>query len=296
MPTKRHPDPTRTIGVTKRWIAQSNKRFRALKKAIRRQLTEPNPEDTFLANAFEYENNPQAITDFMDWLQGQIDDQMLTGTASDNWQNQFIEQSYDKGFARAQVDMRKAGIIPKARPGAVPPPIVGTAVPSIAVTVGGGAELLGTAAAPLHRAAIQTLYIREFQSLKGVTDEMSKQIARALVEGVEQGLNAREIAANVVDRVDSIGSSRAKTIARTETSRAYNSAVIAEGETVSRALDVDVLYAWITAGDDRVREKHEDWGEGGPYTAEEAQRMIGEPNCRCALRIVPDEESEKRAA
>lgn len=296
---KRPADPTRTIGVTKRWAGQSNKRFRSLKGAINRLLLKDDDGTTaqFIGNAFVFTNDAQSITEFMAWLEGQIAEKVVGpgATADDNWQNKFVNQSYDRGFKRAQADMKKAKILPRFSPGVAPAPIVGTATPSLAVSIGAPIELLGTAAAPIHLDTIQTLYVREFQALKGVTDEMAKQIARALVEGVEQGQGIREIAKNVTDRVDKIGISRAKTIARTETSKAFNSAVIAEGETVSGALGIEVLYKWITAGDDRVRDSHV-LRNNKEFTAEEAARLIGEPNCRCALRIVQAENSERKAA
>jgi SPP1 gp7 family putative phage head morphogenesis protein len=173
----------------------------------------------------------------------------------------------------------------------IPSFLTGTATPGISFGTAG----LVSFSQPIHLDAIQTLYIREYAALRNVTDTMRGQIARVLTEGVQEGLNTRDIAANMVDRVDKIGITRARLIAQTETIRAYNIGSINEGERVGIEAGVEVKYLWQSSEDGRVRPKHALWNQQ-LMQKKTALARIGEPNCRCGIEptVVEDLDSEER--
>lgn len=284
-------DPSKTAGIRRRWQAQASLRFAELKRRIRKLLATgdeggiPVPAidpRTLTANRFEYANDPMATLRFMAWLQLQINAVIIgnDATPGNNWQNRYIDQSYSRGIERTQADLRRQGINAVMMQSVTAADIVGTATSRLG---------LGDVNGPIHQEAIRTLYLRAYDGLNGVTDEMSRQIRRVLVEGVEQGLGVRDIAAGILDRVDAIGETRARLIARTETVRAYNVASVAEFEDVAARANIEPQYKWLTAGDARVRPEHAR-RDGKVYDAAEVLRLIGEPNCRCSLApyIDPD--------
>lgn len=288
--TKMKDDPTKTVAIRNRWAGQFSVRYKKLKGRINKILLKGDPGDIdpqinpLTLNAFEFTNDAQSIAQFMKWLDAQVEDLIYTDNANpaNIWQNEYIDDSYLRGIKLTDAEIKKLGITQDMIDQARAAEIVGTATPSLASGVGTG---LGTATMPIHLDALQLLYLREYGALKGVTDEMSKQIRRVLVEGVEQGLGVRELAKNINNRVDKIGLTRSNLIARTESVRAYNIAAINEGEALAKELGVKPMYRWKDSDDFRVRETHED-RNGNIYTAEEAMKLIGEPNCRCSLQLV----------
>ena len=284
--TRLPEDPTKTVGIRNRWAADYKRRFRVLAQRVRKLLLKGdaggipvpfvNPTTLAINQDFEYTNDALSTARFMAWLQLQIDQVLFTNDAApaDIWQNKYINQSYDRGIKRTQADLRRQGVTSAQLLNVTAAEIVGTAT----ATLGGA----GTAS-PIHLEAIRTLYLRSYSDLKGVTDEMAKQMRRVLVEGIEQGLGVRDIARGLVDRVDKIGNTRARLIARTETVRSYNVSTISEFSEFTQRVGIEEQFEWITAGDSRVRDRHIE-RNGKIYTAAEAQRLIGEPNCRCSLK------------
>lgn len=294
-------DPTKTVGVRKRWMTQFNKRFTQLKGRINRLLIKgvegniPVPqinEQQLVINQFEFESNPQSVARFMAWLQLQVNDLLFTNdaTPADIWQNKFIDQSYLRGIKLTQAELRKSGITAVELQQLQAATIVGVQ----AVPLGIATSVIGLDLKTIHLDAIRLLYTREFAALRGITDTMSGQIARVMVEGVEQGFGVRQIAKNINDRVDKIGLTRSKLLARTETARAYNIGTVNEFKDVASQLGVETQFEWITAGDGRVRPTHVD-RNGKIFSESQALALIGEPNCRCALKAHIDPELLKAA-
>lgn len=287
-------DPTRTVGIRKRWIGQYTRRFRGLKGRINRLLLKgddggiPAPFINQLkTNAFEYTNDPESVSEFMFWLQQQINALLFTddATAQTIWQNQYIDQAYLRGIRFSKAELKRLGAPPTFFPPEDLLNIQGTAMPVLGAGI--GYSTIGSIINPIHLEAIQLLYIREFDALKGITAEMSKQISRILVDGVEQGYGVRKLAKLINDRVDKIGLTRSKLLARTETIRAYNIANINEYDSFAQIVDITPMFAWVTAGDGRVRPTHAARNTrttGRTYTKAQILRLIGEPNCRCATR------------
>ncbi|MFA7121598.1 MAG: hypothetical protein WC277_08940, partial [Bacilli bacterium] len=75
---------------------------------------------------------------------------------------------------------------------------------------------------PADWRVLDVLRVRNLQALKGVTAEMNKQIVAALTEGINKGEGVVKLARRLVDRVDTIGITRARSMAHTETMYACN--------------------------------------------------------------------------
>jgi SPP1 gp7 family putative phage head morphogenesis protein len=97
-----------------------------------------------------------------------------------------------------------------------------------------------------------------------------------------EGRSPLDIAEALVDRVERVGLTRARLIARTEVIGAHAEATLNAYEEAG-VTGVEVEAEWTTAGDDRVCPECESM-EGRSFTLAEARGMIpAHPNCRCAF-------------
>ena len=118
---------------------------------------------------------------------------------------------------------------------------------------------------------------------------MSKQMSYILSESVAMGRGARETAKMLAGRVDKIGITRAKLLARTEIVETHNVAAINEGLVIEDQTGVEMMMKWTASIDGRERPSHRA-RNGKIYTKEEVRPLLGEPNCRCSISAVFDED------
>ena len=213
-------DPTRTLTLRKTLISALNKRFRALKGLINESIV---TNDCFGASItindaanpgeFAFLTDPEKVQQFMEWFSKSITLGVLElsnteriGTAVNAfWLNQYITTSYKKGMQRARSELANAGYaVPSSR--------------SIALDF----DL------PIHQGRVGLLYTRAYKGLKGITDEVDKQVSGVLAQGMAEGKGPREIAREINGKIDSIGKYRATLLARTEIIRAHHYATIQE--------------------------------------------------------------------
>lgn len=268
-------DPTRTKSLRARYTADFHNRFRVLKGKIRKELIE---EDGFgfRANAgkFEFKSTPDKIAGFMDWLREEQRAGILgvsrgasaAQAASNSWQNVYIQTAYKSGVIQAANQMRRGGAT-----------VEGRWVDSAFMR-------------PIHADRAGIAYTRAYQELEGVTSEMDKQISRAMARGLAEGeaspATARRIVAEVNDRVDKIGLTRAKLIAQTETINAHAEASLNAYQEAG-VEGVEVLAEFATAGDGNVCPECEalefEVAADGGWTLDRARGVIPlHPRCRCA--------------
>ena len=120
-----------------------------------------------------------------------------------------------------------------------------------------------------------------FTELEGITASMDAQIADVLATGIVEGVGPEEMARRINNRVDKIGLTRSRMIARTEVVQTFNQAAAFEYQRASAVIGEEILIQWLTAEDERVRSSHRERNMV-VYTQEEYSDLIGEPNCRCA--------------
>jgi len=289
---KRSPiaeDPTRTATIRKNWVADAKRRHKELaQRAVDFTLAELQPISRQAVQnkaRFEYTYDQNRINAFLVWLQIQVDDLLLTGGADNSWQNAYLEEAYLRGIKSAQAKTNqeiRLGELPAEGTPTIEGDLVITGGLSTAAGLSASAEAI--IALAIHQEALNVLFTRDFAALKGVTETMSQQIAKVLADGMLEGVGIKELARRIADRVEKIGFARAKLIARTETIRAHQLGVINQGLQLEQQTGVKVRYLWITSADTRVRHTHATRNRK-VYTKKAVIPLLGEPNCRCALRL-----------
>lgn len=279
-------DPTRTLLLRRSFEADLYRRFRALKGKINNAIITLDVfglKDTPTSISFNAEIGPryfayattaEKIELFMEWLQDMVERGILATSvipggrtqANERWTDTYIRRAYTKGIDRGRTELEKAGYVVQDMP-----------------------FLQGTFVPPIHVDTVAALFTRTFSELKGITAAMDQAISRELAEGFTLGLNPREIARRLNERVDAIGIRRARLLARTEVIRAHHMANMMEYE--AAGIDgVTILAEWSTAGDGRVCEICMPL-EGRIFTLDEVKPMIPRhPNCRCVALPVPADE------
>lgn len=261
-------DPTRTTTLRRQFEQELSGRFRRLAKLIRDEVGRG---DGFGLKAndgrFDFPRTDQKVAAFMDWLQGQVNAGILEvrqgeslGRAGNrHWTNTYIRSAYQKGLAQSASRMRAEGA-------QVAPAWVAAAFTR-----------------PFHVDRVGLVFTRTFNDLKGITDEMDKQIGRVLADGLSQGKGPMDIARAMTDRVEKIGITRARMLARTEVIRSHADASLNVYEE-AQADGVLIEAEFATARDAQVCQECQDAADSGPYTLEQARGMIPlHPNCRCAF-------------
>lgn len=271
MPTT---DPTRTKTLRAEFQRDVAKRFRSLKGDIRETIEEldvlqlgqqravnraPNPDDyKFLSNA-EKKQRYQA------WLRKQIDNGVLQETGNDAVQQgqhytaKYVKRGYEKGVTDMGANLRQEGVDVE--------------------------QLDNVFNQPVHSGKIELIYTRAYDGLEGITQEMDTQISRELSSAISEGMNPRDAARSLNDRVDAVGINRARMLSQTEIIHAHAEGSLdrleSEGFTEVKA-DVEHL----TAGDRRVCPECAALS-GSTYTIKEARGLIPvHPECRCTWKPV----------
>lgn len=283
-------DPTRTITIRKAFVREVDVRFAKLKREIREAIIKDDifglkPRPTIQVSpgkaAFAFETNAAKVDSFMGWLEKQqdlnilgVDRAVARGVVGNvAWADVYIDSSYQRGMRRANAEMLKAGINTNR--------------------IGDG-WVQAAFNGPIHADRVGLIYTRVFQDLKGVTAAMDAQISRTLAQGLIDGLNPREMARQINDRVDKIGITRARTIARTEVIRAHHVGNI-NTYREAKILEIKVQAEWRATGDDRTCPECE-YLNGQTFTLDAIEGMIPlHPNCRCvALPVAPKLNGVKR--
>jgi len=195
------------------------------------------------------------VTFFNQWLASEMEQIIFDSgaTAATIWQNQFIEKAFGKGLIDSMGALSKEGFTTSA----------------------------------FTTQNVNTLRLTKeklFQSLRGITNEVSAQAGFRLAGGIEEGRSKEELAAIVNDRIDKIGRTRSHTMVNTGNVEAYNNAQINQAEQIEAETGEEVRMLWVTRQDKRVRTTHA-LRNMRLFSTTAARRLIGEPNCRCGLRI-----------
>ena len=278
-------DPSGTIGIQRSYIADLNRRWKKVARAIQDLVVAddalrlgPAKPSPFLPVAASLATNIQhgvpfvfrqdvagKTEDFNTWLNQQLDSDVLEvrrgagGRVMRNskWQDRYVRSSYGRGLKHAEASMKSAGISFDSRT---------------------AADLFN---APIHVDTLALMYTRQFSDLQGITQATSTQISRVLTEGIATGKGPREMARTMRTAISNIGVNRARTLARTEVIRVH-----AES-TLNRYKDaglqkVNVLAEFATGKDDRVCPICIGLETGEALSLDEARGMIPvHANCRC---------------
>lgn len=264
-------DPTRTLTLRNKAVSEINRRFKQLNRLIVESVKE---NKIFVDNAkalkkeeFIFLRDGDKLKKFDAWLQGAIAEIILSGSVQKddsniNWLLAYIDTAYRKGVKKSTSLMQQRlgkNVIP---------------------------DLPNLVNLPPHARAMELIFTRDFDQLKGITDTMSQQISYVISEGILQGENPNDMAKRITDRVEKIGITRAKLLARTEVINAFNLARINNVDAYSDFLGEEVVFRWISGVDARVRETHRARNNKF-YSKDKVAPLIGEPNCRCTITEIP---------
>lgn len=131
---------------------------------------------------------------------------------------------------------------------------------------------------PADWRVIDALKVRNLSALRGITDEMNKQIVRELTDGINLGESIPKLRNRLAGRIDHIGKTRATVMARTETIEAFS-----RGTELRYAQAGIKEMEWLTAQDERVCEFCGPL-DGDVFSIKSNHpRPPLHPQCRCAL-------------
>ena len=283
-------DPTRTTTLRRAFVADVNRRFRALTAIVFKAVVTDDCFDlqptAYLDSpgykAFDFPRSTDKVEGFMRWFTQQVDRGILQtsqfsriGTGVESaWTNIYIADTYKRGVMRAQAELNKAGYN----------------IPSMSAR-GGIDAVMGL---PFHVDRVGLLYSRTFSELKGITVTMDSQISRILAQGIADGDNPNLLARKLVATINGSGAGdlaitdslgrfmpaqrRAQTMARTEIIRAHHQANMQEYKNW-RVQGFKVEAEFVTAGDDRVCEECAGY-HGNVYDLKVAENLVPiHPNC-----------------
>lgn len=261
-------DPTQTTGTRREFAAACYRRFRSLKGLIRETVEENDAlrvgqrQNARPRDDFRFEQNDRKQEAFMRWLRQAMDDEVLepVGPAAArggrHWTATYIRSASRRGIKNAHQALREQGFDVDAE------------------------ELDRVFNAPVHRETVRSIYLRAYDALEGITSAVDQEISRELAQGFVEGVGPRELASRLNERVDSIGITRARTMARTEVIRAANESTLDRLESVGID-EVTGQVEHLTAQDSRVCPTCRALG-GSTYSIDEARgRIPVHPSCRC---------------
>lgn len=170
-------DPTKTLTTRRRFESDVVRRFKNLRRAILKQIIELEGfgnlgEPIRNRGQFDFPRSDEKVSAFMDWLRqqqqtGDIDlvlpERPRMGAVDRRWANVYIDSAYQQGIRRARAELKKQGI-----------DVPDDTEPS---------QVLRGFNNPVHADRVGLIYTRVYSDLKGITDEMDKQISRVLAQG-----------------------------------------------------------------------------------------------------------------
>lgn len=276
MPNSLKQDPSRTVTLRRRFMAEMNRRFASVSRAIQELvviddafgLEERKPFVVLQERqVYRFLTDSNKVKEYRRWFQQQIDAKILTVDAITGkpWTATYVESAYRKGMIRGYTDVHKEAL-----------------AEDVAFYEGGKAQFLRDVfSAPATLSKIELVSIRAFTELEGVTASMSQQMSRILANGLAHGKSPAFIARELRKNMTKLTRTRARTIARTEVVNAHAEGQLDSFERLGIE-EVGIEAEWSTAGDDRVCPECGAL-EGQVMTIAEARGMIPlHPNCRCA--------------
>jgi SPP1 gp7 family putative phage head morphogenesis protein len=239
----------------------------------------------FITPTYDFTTTEAKGRQFMDWLMGQQDKGVLEikyglqqgVPLQQPWTNAYIDTAYQRGIAEARRKMNVAGYTISQTP-------VGAAFNQ-----------------PIHADRIGALYSRTFEDLKSVLQFSNAETRRLITEGLTTGITtgiaegrsprriAQILAKDVNSRVNQIGRTRARMIARTEVIRAHHVASINEFRAYEvEGVEIEAEWNALT--------KVEGYGVcpecqalmGKKFTLAQIEPLLPRhPNCRCTAIPIP---------
>ena len=257
-------DPTRTTTLTKRFVADLRRRFRALSDAVIDFFVELDALGLkervrliFLASQereFEFRDDVGKLEAFKQWLEQQIEILILSGSLA-----AYIRAAYIRGLINAHFAARRGDITDQSQED----------------------FLTSSLRDPEVLNKLQLITARAEDSLKGVAAALSAEAAKILADGLISRATPDQIAADLAARISSLAETKALGIARAEVVSTHAEGQLDGFERLG-IRQLTIRAEWVTAGDDKVCKQCASF-EGQKFSIDEARGMIPlHPNCRCS--------------
>lgn len=288
---KNPQDPAGVLKLQMKYERALFKRFNEIEKKITAAIVQQDcfglsneitvmqtPLPTF--REFNFSTNTQKVTAFIEWLNKLINEKLLylavggdIGNVNEFWGNVYIMEAYKKGTNDIRFDLRQQGVYDFK-------------------------DIDAVFNNPIHLERIGTVFLRNYEQLKAISNDMSKLISQVLAEGLMVGDNPRVIAKTLleviekkgignIDLIDKLGrfipsKRRAEILARTEIIRAHIEGAVAE--CIRMGYKEGQIFAEYIAGyDDRVCDECSRL-HLQVFTLEEIRGLIPmHPQCRCTF-------------
>lgn len=148
---------------------------------------------------------------------------------------------------------------------------------------------------PEYQTRIGLVAAREFNNMRGFTDDVIKEARFVLGDGIALGQGIDQISRRLKDRIG-VSESRSRTIARTEITYALRKAKRDEAQSADNRLGIKSKLVWMASMLPNMRPWHFS-RTGKLYTREEIDEIYSKPseaiNCRCTqLTVVLDDNGE----
>jgi len=168
-------------------------------------------------DVFRFQTRRENIDAFLRWFTDRLRRGLLEPTRvrdverGEHYTGQFMRSAYAQAWRQARNRLRQQGVE------------VGS-LPGDADEADGLITALGSMPAP--RRSLREIYLRTYENLQSVENEMTETVRATLLEGLTDGVNPREMARGLTDEIESLQRTRAETLARTETINAYTKSTI----------------------------------------------------------------------
>lgn len=271
--------PARMATVQERFRKELERRFRALRGALRKTLVENDaldlpieeidesgaqgPREILQQDALEaaqdFDFRTRSRTEaFMEWWEGAVEEGLLEPLdpdaigAGQHYSASHVETGYRKGIKWGEARARDFGID----------------VPQV--------EMQAVLNRPVHQETLRTLYSRTYGELETMAARAEQDVARILTNEIAAGRNSKDVGDTLANEVRSIQRRDGRRIARSEV---MNAQVNATGKRFD-----ELGVEWVNISTVEPCDQCIAVREGGPYPVKEMVAALPvHPNCVCAM-------------
>lgn len=218
------------------------------------------------AKSYEFRTLPSVLSAWLQDAETQVDAIMLQGGVGELWfMTQFVGPAYESGAARNRAALAAQSVVYKAaRP-----------------------DLQSLLLSEPYQRRLSLLTAREFEAMKGLGNEIKKDMAQILTAGMAGGQGPIDIAKQMTEQLG-IEKRRAERIARTEINNAHTEARMDQAVD-ARRLGIESMEMHVSALGVQARPTHRA-RHGTLHTVQEQRdwwsRDGNRINCRCSTVTV----------
>lgn len=262
---RNYQDPTGADALERRAIKDFVRRMNKIGKAYKSALDKI-PSSLAINARYEYQLNPTLLSIILNDASYLVDQVLLDGNEYDLWFYEYVDLASEKGTGQSFYNLSQQSPVYAA----------------------GRESLASILASDPYQQRMALVHARVFEEMKGLSAEVKRDMARVLTDGVGRGLNPREVARNLTERVG-IEKRRANRIARTEVTTALRRAKWDEDDEAQQLYGLKTRLLHISALSPTTRRNHAA-RHAHLYTNEEVREWYAKDansiNCKCSQQSV----------